>query len=236
MTSLRQIESNRRNALGSTGPKTEAGKQRSSKNAVRHGLTAETVIESLEDPEDYKAFEQAVTADYDAETAVERELVLRLASLLWRLRRSTLIETGLLQIESEVLSQQRTRPTQKPSQDRALVAALQIGRSANAVRCLDACSGDYSVNSEAVTIAATKPELPARETGLDIAQRFLRLSNLDNNVFERLGRYEMALWRQVSQTLFTLERIRWRSSDRSRRRQSSWQQMTRIPPVAEMES
>ena len=221
MTSLRQIESNRRNALRSTGPKTEAGKQRSSKNAVRHGLTAETVIEPLEDPEDYKAFEQAITADYDAETAVERELVLRLASLLWRLRRSTLIETGLLQIESEVLQ---------------VVAALQIGRSANAVRSLDACSGDYSVNSEAVTIAATKPELPARETGLDIAQRFLRLSNLDNNVFERLGRYEMALWRQVRQTLFTLERIRWRSSDRSRRRQSSWQQMTRIPPVAEMES
>ena len=62
MTSLRQIESNRRNALRSTGPKTEAGKQRSSKNAVRHGLTAETVIEPLEDPEDYKAFEQAVTA------------------------------------------------------------------------------------------------------------------------------------------------------------------------------
>jgi hypothetical protein len=182
-------------------------------------LTTETVIEPLEDPEDYKAFEQAVTADYDAETAVERELVLRLASLLWRLRRSTLIETGLLQIESEVLQ---------------VVAALQIGRSANAVRSLD--SGDYSVNSEAVTIAATKPELPARETGLDIAQRFLRLSNLDNNVFERLGRYEMALWRQVRQTLFTLERIRWRSSDRSRRRQSSWQQMTRIPPVAEMES
>ena len=56
MTSLRQIESNRRNALRSTGPKTEAGKQRSSKNAVRHGLTAETVIEPFEDPEDYKAF------------------------------------------------------------------------------------------------------------------------------------------------------------------------------------
>ena len=101
MTSLRQIESNRRNALRSTGPKTETGKQRSSQNAIRHGLTAETVIGPLEDPEDYKAFEQAVTADYDAETAVERELVLRLASLLWRLRRSTLIETGLLQIQGE---------------------------------------------------------------------------------------------------------------------------------------
>ena len=101
MTSLRQIESNRRNALKSTGPKTQNGKARSSQNAVRHGLTAETVIGPLEDPADYRAFELAVTTGYDAETAVERELVLRLASLLWRLRRATSVETGLLQIQCE---------------------------------------------------------------------------------------------------------------------------------------
>jgi hypothetical protein len=35
-------------------------------NAVRHGLTAETVIDALEDAEDYAAFEMAVTTDYDA--------------------------------------------------------------------------------------------------------------------------------------------------------------------------
>ena len=101
MTSLRQIESNRRNAQRSTGPKTQSGKARSSQNAVRRGLTAETVIGLLEDPADYQAFEQAVTTAYDAETAVERELVLRLASLLWRLRRATSVETGLLQIQCE---------------------------------------------------------------------------------------------------------------------------------------
>jgi hypothetical protein len=71
----RQIEANRRNALKSTGPKTEAGKQASRCNAIRHGLTAETVIGALEDAEDYKAFEAAITADYDAQSAVERELV-----------------------------------------------------------------------------------------------------------------------------------------------------------------
>jgi uncharacterized membrane protein len=53
------------------------------------------VIGALEDAEDYQAFEAAITADYDAQTAVERELVLRLASLLWRLRRATAMETGL---------------------------------------------------------------------------------------------------------------------------------------------
>jgi hypothetical protein len=67
MSSLRQIEANRHNARLSTGPVTEDGKRKSRQNAVRHGLTAETVIDALEDAEDYAAFEMAVTADYDAQ-------------------------------------------------------------------------------------------------------------------------------------------------------------------------
>ncbi len=97
MSTLKQIEANRRNALKSTGPTTPEGKERSRRNALRHGLTSETVIVVLEDPEDYQAFEAAVIADYDAETVVEREMVLRLASILWRLRRATGIETALFE-------------------------------------------------------------------------------------------------------------------------------------------
>src|ERR1700691_1911219 len=105
MTSFKQIEANRRNARKSTGPITEAGKLQSRCNAVRHGLTAESVISALEDAEDYKAFEAAIIADYDAQSAVERELVLRLASLLWRLRRATTIETGLFEMQADQLSE-----------------------------------------------------------------------------------------------------------------------------------
>ena len=72
MTTFRQIEANRRNAQLSTGPKTEGGKSKSRRNAIRHGLTAETVIDALEDAEDYAAFELSVTSDYEARTAVER--------------------------------------------------------------------------------------------------------------------------------------------------------------------
>ena len=110
MTSFRQIEANRRNACKSTGPITEEGKQRSRCNAVRHGLTAETVIGALEDAEDYKAFEAALIADYDAQSAVERELVLRLASLLWRLRRATTVETGLFEIQADYVRPPACRP------------------------------------------------------------------------------------------------------------------------------
>src|SRR5256886_260350 len=109
MTSFRQIQANRRNARKSTGPTTEAGKQRSRCNAVRHGLTAETVIGELEDAEDYKAFEAATIADYDAQSTVERELVLRLASLLWRIRRATTMATGLFAIHARHLLEFRRK-------------------------------------------------------------------------------------------------------------------------------
>ena len=113
VTSFRQIAANRRNALRSTGPKTEAGKQQSRCNAVRHGLTAETVIGALEDAEDYQAFEATIIADYDAQSAVERELVLRLASLLWQIPPNglALLMTGnvLCQIRSITLKWVRRR-------------------------------------------------------------------------------------------------------------------------------
>src|SRR5271156_1122386 len=104
MTSFRQIEANGPNARRSTAQTTQQGKQRSRCNAVRHGLTAETVIGALEDAADYQAFEATITADYDAQSAVERELVLRLASLLWRLRRATTMETGLFEIQANHLN------------------------------------------------------------------------------------------------------------------------------------
>ena len=47
---------------------------------------------------------QQSSADYEAQSAVERELVLRLASVLWRLRRATNIETGLFEIQAEHLA------------------------------------------------------------------------------------------------------------------------------------
>jgi hypothetical protein len=209
MTSIRQIEANRRNALRSTGPKTDDGKRHASQNAVRHGLTAETVIVPLEDADDYRAFEQAVTADYDAETAVERELILRLASLLWRLRRATSIETGLLQIEEEIL--QGPEPSQTQSHGHTVARLVRLGDEPTGIRSAHGLNDPRDAQA-------------MFNVGLDMAWRFLRLADLDNGVFDRLGRYESALWRQVRQTLFTLEGLRWRTSNASRRRaQHSWQ-------------
>jgi hypothetical protein len=125
MTSLRQLKANRRNAQRSTGPTSGEGKQWSRCNAVRHGLTAETVIGALEDAEDYRAFEEAITADYDAQSTVERELVLRLASGLWRLRRATTMETGLFEIQADHLSEVRRDKQRQPTSREVVYALFQ---------------------------------------------------------------------------------------------------------------
>jgi hypothetical protein len=212
MTSFRQIEANRGNALGSTGPKTEAGKRRSRRNAVRHGLTAETVVVALEDIEDYQAFEAAIIADYDARTAVERELVLRLASLLWRMRRATAIETDLLQIQAEILSDRRPEyeTGERGGQNQSIV--YRVLQRASLRRHLGDGSSHVdqseSVDDQCDPVGAPRDDLGGISRNL--THCFLRLANLDNGVFERLGRYEAALWRQIVQTLFALQTVRQR--------------------------
>ncbi len=201
MTSVRQLDANRRDALQSTGPRTEDGKRHSRANAFRHGLTAETVVARLEDMEDHKAFEAAVIADYDARTAVERELVLRLASLLWRLRRATSIETDLLNIQAEILGDGRISERARDAEQRpntSLDCSPPAVRADNGRALSQGSTVDYHFGGPDDQADATR----------QLTCCFLRLANLDSGVFERLGRYEAALWRQSLQTLLTLQSVR----------------------------
>jgi len=211
VTSFRQWQANRDNAQKSTGPRTEDGKRRSRRNALRHGLTAQTVIAGLEDSEDYHAFEAAVIADYDAHTAVERELVLRLASLLWRLRRATGIETDLLRIQGEILLDRPNacafgEDSGQSPQNMIRRVLNFIPRVAREIARDRANDGQGRPTDETTGNSQAASELS--ETSDDVSREsticFLRLANLDNGVFERLSRYEASLWRQAAQTLFAL--------------------------------
>ena len=88
MASDRQIVANRRNAAQSTGPRTARATLRSRENACHHGLTAETVITSLEEPDDYRTFEAGFFDDYAPHGVVERELVVRLFDVRMSLAKS----------------------------------------------------------------------------------------------------------------------------------------------------
>jgi hypothetical protein len=229
MTSYRQIEANRRNASQSTGPKTEAGKQVSRRNALRHGLTAETVIGALEDTEDYQAFEAAIIADYEAQSAVERELVLRLASLLWRLRRATTMETGLFEIQAGHLNGFRQARRLSPAA-REVVYPL-FGRD-------DSISYDNDPASHRITNATTVPSpgaktvAPALDTTIELARCFLRLANLPNFALDRLSRYEATLWRQAGRILYALDALD-RRKPQERRRHSHVDDWRDLPPPSD---
>jgi hypothetical protein len=91
-----RIEANRANSQLSTGPKTEAGKQRSSLNALRHGLTSQIVVMPTEDLEVYQLHLKSFTGEYNPQGATESLLVQTVADTAWRLNRVAVLEINLL--------------------------------------------------------------------------------------------------------------------------------------------
>jgi hypothetical protein len=171
------------------------------------------VIGAQEDAEDYTAFEAAITADYDVQSALETDLVLRVAGLLWRLRRATTIETGLFEIQADHLTEVRRNNQLNPS-SREVVYTLF--RRANPV----------DVDQEPVTSGTAGAMLssvpnsvePDAHHNVEFARCYLRLAKLPNFALDRLSRYEATLWRQVRQTLLSLDALDRRKPQQRRRR------------------
>src|SRR5260370_11120740 len=91
-----RAETNRENAQKSTGPRTEAGKQRSSLNALRHGLTGQTVVLPSDDLIAYQRHCQQLHDQYHPKNPMEAQLTQAVADLSWRLNRITALETNML--------------------------------------------------------------------------------------------------------------------------------------------
>jgi uncharacterized membrane protein len=196
MATERQIAANRRNAVKSIGPRTMQGKRRSRRNAMTHGLTAETVVPVLDDRDQYDALEAALKADYRPRSVIEHQLVARLASLLWRLRRASSIETGLFEIQGKLLRQRRREARSEPTLNHPQLTMFhKYRRPSNAADSVPTINPHFG-----------NPE--PRQT--DFATAYLRLCYRNGAAMERLSRYETAVWRQVVQTLFLIDATRHR--------------------------
>jgi hypothetical protein len=181
-------------------------RRRSHRRAWRDGLADQTVVQTLEDVRSYRAFERALIGSVDPRSALELALAHRLASLLWRLRRACAIETGLFEMQSELPSARRQDPSRGSSQP----GALQTANGANGHSKGPGSNGheDPPV-SDQKPLVTTMPTAPGRwSESRTIAQCFLRLSNLDPTLLDRVGSYETRLWRQAAQTIWTLEAMR----------------------------
>jgi hypothetical protein len=203
MATERQIIANRQNAKSSTGPRTDYGKRRSRRNAMRHGLTAETVIDVFEDPVAYRALQRAIYTDYRPRSNFELQLVGRLVSLIWRLRRATAIESGMLTIQATA-SRKRKVAREKDFDPEKLRPFYELIPSLAPQAQTELERTSAKQNSESRN-SADSPEHNRVRT--KIAESFIRLSRLDSDIFERLGRYEMRLWRQTLQTILVLNSI-----------------------------
>lgn len=95
MSTEKQQEANRLNALKSTGPKTEAGKKRSALNACRHGLTAQVAVMPEEERAAFEAFANPLIDSLAPETPMERQLAVTIATWQWRINRAAAIEEGI---------------------------------------------------------------------------------------------------------------------------------------------
>ena len=114
MTSQAQIEANRRNAKRSTGPRTAAGRDASSGNALRHGLTAEHVVIFDESAGDFVRFHDEMRAALAPADEVEAELAERVILCAWRLRRATRAETAIFNRKAESVLDRNSRARPQP--------------------------------------------------------------------------------------------------------------------------
>jgi hypothetical protein len=96
MTTLSQIEANRRNAQHSTGPRTPEGKAASSMNALKSGIDAESNIIPGEDAAALAALTERLHQGCQPQTVLESLLVDDIVRDTWLLTRLARIDAQLL--------------------------------------------------------------------------------------------------------------------------------------------
>ena len=98
MATEAQIAANQRNAALSSGPTTLEGKNTSSHNAVKTGLTGQTVLLPTDNVEAYQSHVARHEKQWDPADDQERTLVQAIADTEWRLLRIPSLEAGILAV------------------------------------------------------------------------------------------------------------------------------------------
>src|SRR5262249_4041863 len=118
MTSEKQLVANRGNATRSTGPRSQAGKERSRLNAWKHGLSAKMLIIVDDSATDFDRLRADLMEQYDPQSVLECEREERLAAILWRLRRVPCFEAAILDARhQQVWNQKNYCRLMKPDQE-----------------------------------------------------------------------------------------------------------------------
>ena len=102
MTSELKSETSRANGAKSHGPKTAEGREKSSRNSLKHGFTAKsTIVLECENKEQFQEMLGYYNITYQPGSGVEEDLVTDMVACRWRMQRLRLIETALIDSEMD---------------------------------------------------------------------------------------------------------------------------------------
>jgi hypothetical protein len=176
---------NKANAQKSTGPRTEAGKQRSSLNALRHGLTGQTVVLPTEDHSAYERHSQSFLKEYCPKDATETQLVQSLIDTSWRMNRAATVETNLFSLGITEM-EDRIRANH-PEAEAALAMALAFREHMRAFASISTQSQRLARQFER-TLALLRQiqaeRRAAEERQLDKAAKILKMHKDQNRPYE----------------------------------------------------
>lgn len=182
--SARKLRANRRNARRSTGPRTFAGKKRSSRNAVTHGLFCEDLVLPGESQELFRAIRQGLIASLKPQNLVELLIVDRLVAATWKLRRLQAAEKIMHGMGVEELMARREE------------AAEEVAEETNKL------AGEDVLDPQKVVEMIEREGVPP---GLVLGDKFAR--EWDQS-FDRLARLEQRLDYQVQRCTRELRQLR----------------------------
>jgi hypothetical protein len=128
MTSDRQIEANRLNALKSCGPSSPEGRAIVSRNALRHGLLSKDILLDGESKDRFDHLLASLRDEFRPQTDTEHGLVEKLATARWRQLRAWALESAT--INQEIRNQADTSDDPDPA-TRAAIAIRTICERSN---------------------------------------------------------------------------------------------------------
>ncbi len=197
MTTLKQIEANRRNSRGSTGPRTRTGKAESKMNAMKHGLLAEQVVVRGEDPVEFAGVLESLIGEFQPQGPLEEQLVERVAACMWRLRRLYRVEAGILTYEALTIELDRAKKEARSYEEYVDEYSFE---SSEEMRITD----EERYNQAMERIEKTARLLKEETLALGIAFK----QDVENaGAISKLSRYEAAIERSLYKALHELQRV-----------------------------
>jgi hypothetical protein len=180
-----QLAANRANAQLSKGPTTEEGKRRSSMNALKSGLRANTVVLPDENPQDFEAFRERLYQALDPQDALQEALVESIIVDMWRARRGPRVEADLHRHAVRRFADEKARNEES----------------------VDAITAVSRMFDEEVRAAAAAKSGVANDAADDSMRTGLAFARISDPLMKH-ARYEEIINRRVLRNLHELQRLK----------------------------